>query len=71
MPRAISSVEQLRLLPEMHSYTLLTLAELKLIVGAIYTNYMTKIVDAEGIEQMDAYTSGPKGNKLILEFQRA
>ena len=51
-------------------HALLTLAELKLIVGAIYANYITKIVDAEGIEQRDAYTSGPKGNKLILDFQR-
>ena len=52
-------------------HSILTFAELKIIVGAIYTNYTTKIVDAQDIEQTDEYTSGPKGNKLILEFQRA
>jgi hypothetical protein len=53
-----------------HRLSELTFAELKLLVGAIYTNYTTKIVDDEGIEQKDTYTSGPKGNKLILEFQK-
>jgi unspecific monooxygenase len=49
----------------------LILAELKLIIGAIYTNYATKIVEALDIEQVDDYTGGPKGNKVVLEFQRA
>jgi hypothetical protein len=47
------------------------ITELKLIVGGIYTNYTTKIIDDEGIEQEDAYSAGPKGNKLILQFERA
>lgn len=50
--------------------SLLTCAELKLIVAGIYTNYTTKIVDDRDIEQPDAYTAGPKGNKLILRFDR-
>jgi len=29
------------------------------------------IVDDEGIEQLDAYSAGPKGNKLMLKFERA
>lgn len=51
--------------------SVLILAELKLIIGAIYTNHATKIVEAPDIEQVDEYTGGPKGNKVILEFQRA
>ena len=43
---------------------------MKLITAAIYTNYRTHIVDDEGIEQQDAYTASPKGNKLVLRFER-
>jgi hypothetical protein len=46
-------------------------SELKLVVAAIYTNYTTRIVDDEDIEQLDSYSSGPKGDKLILQFERA
>jgi hypothetical protein len=28
------------------------------------------VVDDEGIEQEDAYTAGPVGNKLVLRFER-
>ena len=45
--------------------------EMKLIITAIYTNFSTHIVDDTGIEQEDAYTAGPKGNKLMLRFERA
>lgn len=45
-------------------------AEMKLITAAIYTNYRTYIVDDEGIEQSDAYTAPPKGNKLVLRYER-
>ena len=45
--------------------------EMKLITAAIYTNFTTHIVDDEGIEQIDAYTAGPRSNKLILQFKRA
>lgn len=44
--------------------------EIKLILAAIYTNYTTKIIDDEGIEQDDGYTVGPVGNKLILRFEK-
>ncbi|KAL2040814.1 hypothetical protein N7G274_006272 [Stereocaulon virgatum] len=44
--------------------------EMKLITAAIYANFTTHIVDDEGIEQIDAYTAGPKGNKLMLRFER-
>ena len=44
--------------------------EMKLITAAIYTNFTTRIVDDTGIEQIDAYTAGPKANKLILGFER-
>jgi hypothetical protein len=43
---------------------------MKLLVAAIYTNYTTKIVDDDGIEQIDSYTAGPRGEKLILRFER-
>jgi hypothetical protein len=45
--------------------------ELKFVVAAIYTNYTTKIIDHEDMEQLDAYVGGPKGEKLILQFERA
>ena len=44
--------------------------EMNLLVAAIYTNYTTTIVDDHGIEQADAYTAGPVGNKLFLRFER-
>ena len=44
--------------------------EVKLVVAAVYTNYNTKIIDDEGIEQDDGYTVGPVGNKLILRFEK-
>lgn len=37
-------------------------------VAAIYTNFATSIVDAEGIEQDEGFSAGPKGNKLVLQF---
>lgn len=43
--------------------------EMKLIVAAIYSNYTTKIVDDEGIEAIDAYTTKPRSNQLILRFE--
>ncbi|MCJ1255979.1 hypothetical protein MMC24_003798 [Lignoscripta atroalba] len=44
--------------------------EMKLVVAAVYANYKTSIIDDEGIEQADMYTAGPKGNKLIIKFER-
>ena len=32
-------------------------------------NYTTKIIDDEGIVQMDGYSTGPKGNKLIVQSE--
>ena len=43
--------------------------EMKLIIAAIYTNFSTHVVNDEGIEQEDAYTAGPRGNKLMLRFE--
>ena len=45
--------------------------ELKFAAAAIYSNYTTTIIDDEDIEQLDGYISGPKGEKLILQFERA
>ncbi|KAI9741288.1 MAG: hypothetical protein M1834_003005 [Cirrosporium novae-zelandiae] len=39
-------------------------------IAAIYTNFTTSIIDDEGIEQEDGYTVGPRGNKLVLKFER-
>jgi hypothetical protein len=44
---------------------------LKFAVAAIYYNYRTEIIDDDGIEQVDGYSNGPAGNKLILQFKRA
>jgi hypothetical protein len=47
----------------------LAIQEMKLIVTAVYTNWRTLIVDDEGIEKIDAYTTRPRSNKLILRFE--
>jgi unspecific monooxygenase len=43
---------------------------MKLAVAAIYSNFKTTIVDDGGIEAIDAYTVKPRGEKLILRFER-
>jgi len=43
---------------------------MKLVVAAVYSNFRTYVVDDEGIEQADGYTSGPVGNKLFLKFEK-
>ena len=43
--------------------------EMKLIVAAVYTNFETVVVDDVGIEQVDAYTAGPRAERLILRFK--
>jgi cytochrome P450 len=47
----------------------LAMQEMKLIVTAVYTNWRTVIVNDEGIEEIDAYTTRPRSNKLILRFE--
>jgi unspecific monooxygenase len=44
---------------------------MKFILAALYTNFVSTIVDDEGIEQMDGFVAGPEGDKLILAFQPA
>ncbi|KAI4160529.1 MAG: hypothetical protein LQ342_005636 [Letrouitia transgressa] len=44
--------------------------EIKLTVASVYSNFQTRIVDDGGIEQIDAYTAGPRGKRLILAFER-
>lgn len=44
--------------------------EIKLTVAAVYSNFRTRIVDDGGIEQLDAYTAGPSGKRLVLAFER-
>jgi len=43
--------------------------EMKIIVAAVYTNFVTSVVDEVGIEQVDAYTAGPRANRLVLRFE--
>lgn len=43
--------------------------EIKLLVAAIYTNWKTEIVDDDGIEEIDAYTTKPRSNRLMLRFK--
>jgi cytochrome P450 len=47
----------------------LAMQEMKLIVTAIYTNWRTAIVDDDGIDEIDAYTTRPRSNRLLLRFQ--
>ena len=42
---------------------------MKYVIAAIYTNFTSHVVDAQGHEQIDGYVSGPKGGKLVLKFQ--
>ncbi|KAF4956510.1 hypothetical protein FGADI_3789 [Fusarium gaditjirri] len=42
--------------------------EMKFILAFIYANFETSIVDDEGIEQEDAYTARPVGEKLVIRF---
>lgn len=48
----------------------LPLTEMKVLLAAIYSNYSTTIVSDIGIEHMDAYVAAPRGNQLLLKFQR-
>lgn len=42
---------------------------MKFVIVAIYTNFKTHIIDDEGIEQDDGFISGPKGDKLTVQFE--
>lgn len=44
--------------------------EMKMVIAAVYSNFRTRVLDDEGIEQTDGYTTGPKSNKLILTFEK-
>lgn len=41
---------------------------MKYAIAAIYTNFTTEVVDAEGIEQAEGFTAGPISNKLVLRY---
>ncbi|OCT48219.1 cytochrome P450 [Cladophialophora carrionii] len=43
--------------------------EIKLLVASIYSNWRTEIVDDDGIEEVDAYTTKPRRNRLDLRFR--
>ncbi|PFH57096.1 hypothetical protein XA68_15514 [Ophiocordyceps unilateralis] len=44
------------------------LSEMKQIVALIYSNFRTSIVDDSGMEQTDAYSARPKGDRLMLKL---
>lgn len=44
--------------------------ETKLVAAAVYSNFRTTIVNDDDIEAIDAYTVHPRGEKLILKFQK-
>lgn len=44
--------------------------EIKLVIAAVYSNFRTRIVNDEGIEQKDGYTCGPESNMLFLNFEK-
>ncbi|PLB41896.1 cytochrome P450 [Aspergillus candidus] len=47
----------------------LALQEIKLVVAAIYTNFKTAVIADDDMEEIDAYTVKPRGDKLILKFE--
>ncbi|KAH8205411.1 hypothetical protein TruAng_000490 [Truncatella angustata] len=44
--------------------------EMKLVVAAIYSNYMSHIVSDDGIEPTDGYTAHPTSGQLWLRFDK-
>ncbi|KAJ4266253.1 hypothetical protein NW762_004236 [Fusarium torreyae] len=44
--------------------------EMKFILAAIYANFQTTVVDDGGIEQEDAYTARPVGERLVIRFHK-
>ncbi|KAJ5678767.1 hypothetical protein N7462_007011 [Penicillium macrosclerotiorum] len=44
--------------------------ETKLVAAAIYSNFRTTIVNDDDIEAIDAYTVHPKGEKLMVKFEK-
>ncbi|KAF7596015.1 hypothetical protein BBP40_003795 [Aspergillus hancockii] len=48
----------------------LALLELKLAVAGVYANFTTRVVDDEGIEQGDGYSTGPVMKRTMLAFDR-
>ncbi|KAF4446139.1 putative benzoate 4-monooxygenase cytochrome P450 [Fusarium austroafricanum] len=42
--------------------------EMKFIIAVIYVNFQTTIVDDDGINQEDAYTARPVGERLVIRF---
>lgn len=43
---------------------------MKYIVAALYSTYSTIVVEDTGIEQSDAYTAPPKGDKLMIRLEK-
>lgn len=54
---------------ELTGWVMLTSAEMKLVVAAIYTNFSTTVIEDDDIEATDAYTIKPRGEKLVLKFE--
>ncbi|KAH8150208.1 uncharacterized protein LAJ45_05894 [Morchella importuna] len=48
----------------------LAVYEMKMTLACIYANYETRIVDDEGIEMDDRYTTGPISNQLLVGFHK-
>ncbi|KAJ8113122.1 hypothetical protein OPT61_g4678 [Boeremia exigua] len=48
----------------------LAVYQMKYIVAALYSSYSTVVVDDTGIEQSDAYTAPPKGDKLMFRLEK-
>ncbi|KAK5028859.1 hypothetical protein LTS07_006239 [Exophiala sideris] len=42
---------------------------IKLLVAAVYSNWTTEIIDDEGIQEIDAWTTRPSSNRLLLKYQ--
>jgi unspecific monooxygenase len=45
-------------------------AEMLVLLAAVYTNFSSHIVDADGIEPVDEFIAGPRAGKLILRFEK-
>lgn len=48
----------------------LAMQEIKLIVVAVCLNWRIVIIDSEGIEEVDAYTTRPRSGRLVVRFEK-
>jgi hypothetical protein len=44
--------------------------EMKFIIAALYSNYVTHVADDTDIQQIDSYTAPPLSDKLLIKLEK-